>query len=45
MRALKVVPQGDRLQRAVPFQKREKVVLPIAFKRIAHGAPMSDLAL
>jgi len=32
MRALKVVPQGDRLQRAVHFKQRKKINLPIAFK-------------
>ena len=45
MRALKVAPQGDGLQRAVHFQKSEKVVLLPAFERTLPRAPMSDLAL
>jgi len=45
MRDLKMTQQGDGLQGAVLFQKRKKIVLPIAFKGIGHRAPMSDLAL
>jgi hypothetical protein len=45
MRALKVVPQGDRLQRAVFLKQGKKVVLPMVFKGTLHRAPVNDLAL
>ena len=45
MLALKVVPQGDRLQRTVLLKQGKKIVLPIVFKGTLHRAPVNDLAL
>jgi hypothetical protein len=45
MLALKMTQQGDGLQRAVILKQGKKVVLPIAFKGISHGAPAGDPAV
>jgi len=44
MQALKVAQQGDGLKRGVVLQQGEKVVLPVAFKRVHHRASMRNFA-